>query len=127
MIFDSLYPEHIEDIRRLVKKHNAHVLAIVTGGMYSPAVNFENLKQKLPPVSSCPYCNLNTIPDVEHILWSCERFAHLRIHGAPLCPLMRRIGWNGSQVLSESLLCQMANIRAEEVKLRLHGDSPRFG
>ena len=119
--------KHIEDIRRLVKKHNAHVLAIVSGGMYSPAVNFENLKQKLPPVSSCPYCYLNTIPDVEHILWSCERFAHLRIHGVPLCPLMRRIGWNGSQVLSESLLCQMANIRAEEVKLRLHGDSPRFG
>ncbi len=41
--------KQVEEIRKLVKKHNVHFLAIVTGGMYSPAVNFERIKK----IASC--------------------------------------------------------------------------
>ena len=41
--------KQVEEIRKLVKKHNVRFLAIVTGGMYSPAVNFERIKK----IASC--------------------------------------------------------------------------
>lgn len=79
--------KQVEEVCHLIKKHNAHFLVIITGvctllRWTFPVVNLERMKQMLPPVSSCPYCNQETIPCMDHILWSCQVCEHL-LSGSP--------------------------------------------
>lgn len=120
-------PERIvEGVRVLVRQHDANALAIVTGGMMTPTIDFQRLRRRLPPENQCPYCNSQVIPTVDHILWHCSHFSHLRqITTAPICPLVRRIRWSHTQAPNQTLIRQMAAVRSAETKLRLRPQTLR--
>ena len=60
----------------VLHKANGHTIAVVTGGMMTPAISAKI--DKLPIPQTCPYCLENQVPSVHHVLWECSKFQHLR-------------------------------------------------
>lgn len=113
-----LSEEVLDKVRSIASGANSHLVAILTGGMSTQAV-VEKFHQRNPRTpQQCMHCMQTQVPSMHHILWSCSRFNHLRLHPTPpSCPLMARIGW-GEAIAPLPLLHQMASIRAAEAALR---------
>ena len=115
----------IDTIHTFVQNQcDAHMVAILTGGMMTAAIDFQRFQDGLGPTPDCPYCGVLEVPSVEHVLWSCEAFNSLRNLPPPGCLLTRRLGWGPSNNPNLKLLQQMAAIRRSEAQLRLKA-SPR--
>ena len=115
----------IDTIHTFVQNQcDAHMVAILTGGMMTAATDFQRFQDGLGPTPDCPYCGVLEVPSVEHVLWSCEAFNSLRNLPPPGCLLTRRLGWGPSNNPNLKLLQQMAAIRRSEAQLRLKA-SPR--
>ena len=69
----------------------------------------------------CPDCGQAQHPTLEHVLWYCNSYAHLRTVAPPSCPLARRLGWSHETSISQSLslLRHMGKIREAEVINRM--------
>eukprot|EP00438_Fugacium_kawagutii_P012724 Skav223403 [mRNA] locus=scaffold1855:5282:6700:- [translate_table: standard] len=111
----------IEKLRKIAKQTCCDGIAVMCGGAWSPAV--ERFGDNRGVIHhTCPYCLNMVVPDLDHIFWTCDSFAHCRSIGPPNnSPLARRLGWD--DVLGEKqcllLINQMAAIRRAEVRLRL--------
>lgn len=111
--------DRLEGLRKDLRDVSAHAMAVACGGMMTPALNFERLQARQPPIASCPYCGANEIPGCLHVLWECSAFDDLRSLPAPACPLAKRLGWNLQGFLDKTILNQMAEIRQREARWRM--------
>lgn len=110
--------EVMDKVRKLLHKANGHTIAVVTGGMMTPAITAKI--NKLPIPQTCPYCLENQVRSVHHVLWECSKFQHLRTHPVPDSQIIARIGW-GSRVAAPAVIEQMSRIREAEAKMREKG------
>ena len=109
-------------------KADAHEQAILLGGMSTDAT----FRSGGGPVEEWRYdCQQPVVASVDHVLWDCTGFAHLRQHGRPTCDCAARIGWNQQvppagevQVDFETRLAQMSLIRQAEAVARMERRAP---
>ena len=107
----SLTGFNLDRFRKLVQNLDAHCIAIITGGMKTEAAGTQ-------VQNWCTCCQLEIFPSLDHILWECSRFSHLRVYPKPPNIWAQRLGWD-PDTYSIRLIRQMAQIRACEVKIRL--------
>lgn len=112
----------LNKLRRVAKKTSVDGIAVMCGGMWSPAV--ERFGDNRGMVHHCcPYCSDEVVPDLDHIFWRCRAFDGCRSDDVvpPVHPFAKRMGWDDG--LNErrclKLVNQMAGIRQAEVRLRL--------
>ena len=111
--------DQLDGLRKSLRDVSAHELAVACGGMMTPALDFQRLRARLPPIDVCPYCGALEIPGVLHIFWHCSAFAEARVLPPPECPLAKRLGWDLHGSLNKALLRQMGQIRQLEAQKRL--------
>lgn len=61
-------PEVLNKVQNIVAQSDAHVAAIVCGGMTTSAVTARYDHQPVP--LTCPECCQDQVPSVHHVLWS---------------------------------------------------------
>ena len=122
---ENIHDGLIDTLRKVYKQlSNPHEKAVVTGGMHTAASTRWGGTQEIVDEAGnmcCPDCGQAQHPTLEHVLWNCDRYAHLRVNSPPSCPLVRRLGWSHETTVSQSLslLRQMGKIREAEVINRM--------
>ena len=122
---ENIHDGLIDTLRKVYKQlSNPHEKAVVTGGMHTAASTRWGGTQEIVDEAGnmcCPDGGQAQHPTLEHVLWNCDRYAHLRVHSPPSCPLVRRLGWSHETTVSQSLslLRQMGKIREAEVINRM--------
>lgn len=102
-------------LRGLNKELGGDSCAVMVGGMSTPATCAE---QNRP--LTCPYCRIDVVPCLDHVLWHCRAFADDRGIARPQCELAARLGWapDMTKEACRALLVQMGVIRGKEAALR---------
>ena len=75
----------------------------------------------------CPFCHQTAVPSLQHVCWTCPRFADLRRCLAPRSVLVARLGWD-QQGIDHAVLSQLGCIRKRVLNLlRMSGSRPARG
>ena len=104
---ENIHDGLIDTLRKVYKQlSNPHEKAVVTGGMHTAASTRWGGTQEIVDEAGnmcCPDCGQAQHPTLEHVLWNCDRYAHLRVNSPPSCPLVRRLV--GAMKLQSLNLC----------------------
>ena len=102
----------VEKAHKVCLKADADGSAVMCGGFATDATCGVSIEV-------CGDCGELVIPTVDHLLWDCHVFSHLRKMKRPCCPVMARLGWSTDDSFSRvplkdavALVSQMGAIRA---------------
>jgi hypothetical protein len=106
----------LDNVKAVVAKLSEHDRAVAVGGMTTEATTDE-------PAAYCNDCRSAVVPSVDHVLWHCPAYAHLRGVTPPGSALARCLGWDANtagepRALLAARLEQMGRIREAEAAAR---------
>jgi hypothetical protein len=108
----------LDNLKWVANQVSEHARAVMVGGMSTDAT-------RSPPAQACADCGSEVVPSLEHVLWECAAYAHLRVLPPPPSALARRLGWSAPGGFLEDKgtvlrrVVQMGRIRELEAERRL--------